>query len=124
MDRRRIELVEAGMPMAPIHHEGKTLDDAAAAALAALVAAGTSVGAPGNVRVAGRVRGRAARTDRVHSLRAWPLDFPPGRLTKRRAARKIGRVQRRQAVAMTRNVPGRPSSQKAIRAPIAFGVSG
>jgi hypothetical protein len=27
VDRRRIDLIEPGMPTAPIHHEGKPLDD-------------------------------------------------------------------------------------------------
>ena len=31
VDRRRIELIEPGMPAAPIHHEGKPLDDQAVA---------------------------------------------------------------------------------------------
>jgi hypothetical protein len=35
VDRRRLELIEPGMPAAPIHHEGKPLGDAAAAALVA-----------------------------------------------------------------------------------------
>jgi hypothetical protein len=39
-DRRRIELVEPGLPAAPIHHhEGRRLDDAAMAALVAQVRA-------------------------------------------------------------------------------------
>jgi hypothetical protein len=33
VDRRRIELIEPGVAAAPIHHEGKPLDDAATAAL-------------------------------------------------------------------------------------------
>jgi hypothetical protein len=37
VDRRRIELVEPGVANAPIHHEGKDLDDDAAAALARAV---------------------------------------------------------------------------------------
>ena len=39
VDRRRIELVEPDTPTAPIHHEGKPLDDAAAAVLVAQVRA-------------------------------------------------------------------------------------
>jgi hypothetical protein len=35
VDRRRIELIDPGVAAAPIHHEGKALDDAAAAALVA-----------------------------------------------------------------------------------------
>ena len=72
VDRRRIELIEPGMPTAPIHHEGKPLDDAAAAAL---VARGASVGGSGDVGIAGRARKRAARTDRLDVARA------PGRST-------------------------------------------
>ena len=39
VDRRRIELVEPGTAPAPIHHEGKPLDDVAAAKLVAEVRA-------------------------------------------------------------------------------------
>ena len=39
VDRRRMELVEAGLPAAPIHYEGKRLDVGAAAALVAKVRA-------------------------------------------------------------------------------------
>ncbi|MET0324791.1 MAG: hypothetical protein ABW219_06160 [Ilumatobacteraceae bacterium] len=82
VDRRRIELVEPGLPAAPIHHEGgphllhrsgPPLDDAA---LAALVA---------EVRAAAR-RATSAALDELASsvpgpvesmcLRAWPADFP------------------------------------------------
>ncbi|MFI6731352.1 hypothetical protein ACIBI9_00350 [Nonomuraea sp. NPDC050451] len=34
VDRRRIELIEPGVPAAPIHHEGRRLDDAAASEIA------------------------------------------------------------------------------------------
>jgi hypothetical protein len=73
VDRRRIELIEPGMPMAPIEHEGKVLDDAAAAALVAKVRASV-------------VRAASASLDQLAtalpepivsmSLRSWPLDFP------------------------------------------------
>jgi hypothetical protein len=73
VDRRRIELIEPGMPTAPIHHEGRPLDDAAAAALVAKVR--TSA-----------VRAASASLDQLAtalpepivsmSLRSWPLDFP------------------------------------------------
>src|SRR3954471_9513168 len=39
VDRRRLKLIEPGIPVAPIHHEGKPLDDVAAAALVAVVRA-------------------------------------------------------------------------------------
>lgn len=82
VDRRRIDLIEPGMPTAPIHHEGKLLDDAAAAALV------------GRVR-ASAARATAASLDELAaavsepivslSLRGWPLDFPDDIDTQRRA---------------------------------------
>ena len=82
-DRRRIELIEPGMPTAaPIHHhEGKLLDDAATAALVAEVRASA-------------VRAASASLDRLAaalpepivsmSLRAWPPDFPTDIAVQRR----------------------------------------
>jgi hypothetical protein len=82
VDRRRIELIEPGMPTAPIHHEGKPLDDAATAALVAKVRASA-------------VRAASAELDELAtalpepivsmSLRAWPLDFPEDIAVQRRA---------------------------------------
>jgi hypothetical protein len=73
VDRRRIELIEPGLPAAPIHYEGKRLDVAAAAALVAKVRASV-------------VRATSAALDEIAvevpepvvsiSLRAWPPDFP------------------------------------------------
>jgi hypothetical protein len=81
-DRRRIELIEPGMPTAPIHHEGKPLDDAATAALVAKVRASV-------------VRAASAALDELAtslpepivsmSLRAWPLEFPEDIAVQRRA---------------------------------------
>lgn len=81
VDRRRIELVEAGVPTAPIHHEGKPLDDAATAALVAQVRASA-------------VRAASAELDELAaalpeaivsmSLRAWPVDFPDDIAVQRR----------------------------------------
>jgi hypothetical protein len=81
VDRRRIELVEPGMPTAPIHHEGKPLDDAATVALVAQVRASA-------------VRATSASLDDLTaalpapvvsmSLRAWPLDFPTDIAVQRR----------------------------------------
>jgi len=81
VDRRRIELIEPGMATAPIHHEGKPLDDDATAALV------------GQVR-ASVVRAASASLDELASalpepivsmsLRAWPLDFPEDIATQRR----------------------------------------
>jgi hypothetical protein len=82
VDRRRIELIEPGMPTAPIHHEGKPLDDAATAAMVT------------EVRASAR-RATAASLDEIAteapepivsmSLRGWPLDFPDDIAVQRRA---------------------------------------
>ena len=82
VDRRRIELIEPGVSTAPIHHEGKPLDDAAAATLAANVRASAS-------------RATSASLDELAtaisepivsmSLRAWPGDFPTDIVVLRRA---------------------------------------
>jgi len=90
VDRRRIELIEPGMPTAPIHHEGgphllhrqgDPLDDDALAALVADVRASA-------------VRATSAAVDELAtalpepivsiSLRAWPADFPDDIATQRR----------------------------------------
>lgn len=81
VDRRRIELIEPGMATAPIHHEGKLLDDDAAAALVAQVRASA-------------VRATSASLDELAaalpgpvismSLRAWPPDFPDDIAVQRR----------------------------------------
>ena len=82
VDRRRLELVEPGMATAPIEHECRFLDDAAAAALVARVRASA-------------VRATSASLDRLAtelpepiesmSLRFWPLDFPDDIAVQRRA---------------------------------------
>jgi hypothetical protein len=81
VDRRRIELVEPGVPSAPIHSDGKALADDAAAALVARVRASA-------------VRAASAELDRLAStlpepiasmsLRSWPLDFPEDIAVQRR----------------------------------------
>jgi hypothetical protein len=90
VDRRRIELIEPGVPTAPIHHEGgphllhrsaEPLDDNA---LAVVVA---------NVR-ASVVRATSAALDELGtalpgpidtiSLRAWPVHFPEDIAVQRR----------------------------------------
>ena len=82
VDRRRIELIEPGMPSAPIHHEGKQLDDAATAVLVAQVRASV-------------VRATSDALDELAtalaqpivsmSLRAWSLGFPEDIAVQRRA---------------------------------------
>jgi hypothetical protein len=81
VDRRRIELIEPGMPTAPIHYEGKPLDDAAASELVAHVRASAT-------------RATSASLDELAaalhepivsiSLRAWPPDFPEDIAVQRR----------------------------------------
>jgi hypothetical protein len=81
VDRRRIELIEPGMPTAPIHHDGTRLDDAAASVLVAQVRASA-------------LRATSASLDELAtalpepivsmSLRAWPLDFPDDIAVQRR----------------------------------------
>lgn len=81
VDRRRIELVEPGVPVAPIHTDGKGLDDSQASALVAEVRASAE-------------RATADALDRLVaeigqpivslSLRAWPDDFPTDIVTQRR----------------------------------------
>lgn len=90
VDRRRVELIEPGLPAAPIHHEGgphtlhrrgDPLDDDALAALVADVRASV-------------VRATSAALDEIAaavrepvislSLRAWPDDFPEDVAVQRR----------------------------------------
>jgi hypothetical protein len=80
IDRRRIELVEPGVAAAPIHTDGKSLDDEAAADLVARTRASA-------------VRATAKALDELVatvgpvaslSLRAWPPDFPTDIATQRR----------------------------------------
>jgi len=81
VDRRRIQLIEPGMPTAPIHHEGKPLDDAAAAVLVSEVRASA-------------IRATSASLNELAaelpeplvsmSLRAWPADFPDDIAVQRR----------------------------------------
>jgi hypothetical protein len=91
VDRRRIELIEPGVPTSPIHHEGgphllhrsaEPLDDNALAALVTDVRASV-------------VRATSATLDELAtsspepivsmSLRAWPADFPVDIAAQRRA---------------------------------------
>ena len=81
VDRRRIELIESGMATAPIHHEGKALDDDAVAVLVASVRASAA-------------RATSAALDELAtalpepivsmSIRAWSPDFPEDLATQRR----------------------------------------
>jgi hypothetical protein len=82
VDRRRIELIEPGMPTAPIHHEGKPLDDDATAVLVAQVRA--SVVRATSDALDGLVTALPEPIVSM-SLRAWSLDFPEDIAVQRRA---------------------------------------
>jgi hypothetical protein len=80
-DRRRIELIEPGMPAAPVEHEAGPLDDAAAAKLVAEVRASALRAASASLdQLAASLPGPVASM----SLRAWPLDFPDDIAVQRR----------------------------------------
>jgi hypothetical protein len=73
VDRRRIELIEPGVPPAPVEHDVQGLDTPAAAALVARVRASVERAAT----VALDEVAAALTTSVVSiSLRAWPPDFP------------------------------------------------
>jgi hypothetical protein len=82
VDRRRIELVEAGLSAAPIHYESRHLDVAGTAALVAQVRASVA-------RAASAALDELAATLPAPilsiSLRAWPFDFPDDIAVQRRA---------------------------------------
>jgi hypothetical protein len=82
VDRRRMELIEPGLPAAPVHHEGgphllhrktQALDDDALFALVAKVRA--SVVRATSVELDDLARAVPAPIVSM-SLRAWPPDFP------------------------------------------------
>jgi hypothetical protein len=81
VDRRRIALVEPGVPAAPIHRAGKPLDDDGAAMLVARVRASAVRATSGALdELATAVPGPIVSV----SLRAWPLDFPADIAVQRR----------------------------------------
>jgi hypothetical protein len=90
VDRRRIELIEPGLPVAPIHHEGaafplhqtgEQLDDAALASLVAEVRA--SVGRATSAALA-EIATAVPQPITSIALRAWPDDFPDDIARQRR----------------------------------------
>lgn len=83
VDRRRIELIEPGLPPAPVHHEGgphemhrtgPPLDDEALAALVAVVTA--SVERASASALDGIADAVAPGSIVSLSVRTWPDDFP------------------------------------------------
>ena len=81
VDRRRIELIEPGMPAAPVEHEAKALDDDAAARMVAEVRASALRATSASLdQLAASLPGPIVSI----SLRAWPLDFPDDIAVQRR----------------------------------------
>jgi hypothetical protein len=91
VDRRRMELIEPGLPSAPIHHEGglhplhrsgERLDDHELATLVARVRA--SVVERASAALDELATALPERISSV-SVRAWPSDFPADITVQRRA---------------------------------------
>jgi len=81
-DRRRIELIEPGLPVAPIEHESQSLPDGAAARLVAEIRASALRATSASLdELAASLPGPVVSV----SLRAWPLDFPDDIAVQRRA---------------------------------------
>jgi hypothetical protein len=91
VDRRRIELIEDGLPSAPVHHEGgphelhrtgEPLDDDALAALVLSVRASVARATSDSLDVLS-----SALPEPIVSMsvRTWPDDFPSDIATQRRA---------------------------------------
>lgn len=86
VDRRRLELIEPGVPTAPIEHEVTSLDDDEAAALIADVRASAFRATAASLdELAAFLPARIASI----SLRAWPLDFPDEIAVLRRAPSRV-----------------------------------
>ena len=98
VDRRRLELLEAGVPNAPVEHDAQGLDPAAAAALVAEVRASAGRAAAAGLDQLARDLGAPIRSV---SLRDWPPDFPDDLAVLRRApwSARADAVMYRQVVA-------------------------
>lgn len=82
VDRRRIDLIEPGVPNAPVEHEIANLDDTAATALLTRVRASVT-----RATAASLTELAAALPEPIESMsiRAWPMDFPDTTTILRRA---------------------------------------
>jgi hypothetical protein len=81
VDRRRIELVEPGVPTAPVEHDIKPLSDAAAARMVAEVWASALRATSASLdELAASLPGPVVSV----SVRAWPPDFPGDIAVQRR----------------------------------------
>src|SRR5437764_7896990 len=90
VDRRRVELIELGLPAAPVHHEGgphvlhrsaAPLDDNALAALVSEVRASVLRTASASIDELARSLPEPILS---MSLRAWPANFPEDIVVQRR----------------------------------------
>jgi hypothetical protein len=81
IDRRRIELLEPGMPSAPIHHEGKGLDDERVGAMVAAVRSSVARAASASFDA---LEGALSNPITSISLRSLPTDFPTTIAVQRR----------------------------------------
>jgi hypothetical protein len=90
VDRRRIELIEPGLPNAPVHHEGgphemhrtgAPLDDDELAALVADVRASVARTAAASLD---ELAASLPEPIATVSIRAWPADFPADIAAQRR----------------------------------------
>jgi hypothetical protein len=81
VDRRRIELIEPGVPAAPIHHDAKGLDDDATARMVADVRASARRATSASLD---QLAGALSEPIVSMSLRAWPFDFPHDLVVQRR----------------------------------------
>ena len=81
VDRRRIELVEPGVPSMPLHAESKRLDVAATAALVATVRGSIARAASAALD---ELAGALPEPVVSLSLRTWPPDFPEDVAVQRR----------------------------------------
>ena len=90
VDRRRIELIEPGLPAAPVHHEGgahplhstgEPTDDATLAALVAQVRASAVRATSASLEELVAELGAPVAS---LSVRAWPADFPDDIAVQRR----------------------------------------
>lgn len=73
VDRRRVELVEPGVPTMPVHHHGEGLDDRALGALVAEVRASAQVAA---AAAFDELEAGLDESIESVSIRRWPADFP------------------------------------------------
>ena len=81
IDRRRIELIEAGLPTAPVEHETSGLGDDAAAAMVAQVRDSALRATAASL---GQLAASLPEPIVSLSLRAWPPDFPDNIAVQRR----------------------------------------